>query len=136
MGDPDISPLFILPPLFFATHNSPLSTFCHFSFCHPHVATHISPPTFRHPHFAPPFFAIPVFFHLIPCQSHISMFIFLWYVVAISLHVVPKNVSIFVSRYFQLQYPFCSFCATFNHYHTRNSHQCASKFMCMSVSCF
>ena len=64
--DPDISPLFISPPLFFATHNLPLSTFCHFSFCHSHFATHSLPPTFRHPRFC----------HSSFCHTHFATTVF------------------------------------------------------------
>mgnify|MGYP001790963923 CR=1 FL=1 len=75
--DPDISPLFISPPLFFATHNLPLSTFCHFSFRHSHFATHSLPPTFRHPRFC----------HSSFCHTHFATTVFATLVFA--NHILP-----------------------------------------------
>ena len=75
--DPDISPLFISPPLFFATHNLPLSTFCHFSFRHSHFATHSLPPTFCHPRFC----------HSSFCHTHFATTVFASLVFA--NHILP-----------------------------------------------
>ena len=138
-----ISPLFILPPLFFATHNLPLSTFRHFPFRHPHFANLVLPPTIRHPifchpTFCHPFFATPVFttsffatsffatsffaYLVLPitfCQSHTYMYMYNYSVVCDS-HVILSLSTHFWCCHQKLAYLifvfFIHFCAAINHF--------------------